>query len=115
MDAPELAARKRRINRSPEQWRDLVWEQQRSGLSVQAFCGSVGASTTAFARWRRHFAQAPDPAARTRAAARKRNAVACTQTPPAFVEIAAPMRALEAGFKLRLDLGGGIVLELVRG
>jgi len=35
-------------------------------------------------------------------------------SPPAFVELAQPLRTLDAGVKLRLELGGGIVLELSR-
>ena len=39
---------------------------------------------------------------------------AVEQSLPAFVELAQPLRALDAGVKLRLELGGGIVLELSR-
>ena len=34
--------------------------------------------------------------------------------PPTFVEIGTTSRPLEAGWKVRLDLGAGIVLELSR-
>ena len=114
-DVSVSTTKKQRINRSAEQWRDLVWQQRRSGLGLKAFCRQVSASTTAFARWRKHFREAPEPAqTRTRAVSLKRDAVSAGEPPPAFVEIAAPMRALDQGVKVRLELGGGIVLERVR-
>lgn len=112
--APVSATRKQRISRSREQWRDLVMEQRRSGLGLGAFCQRVGASTAAFGKWRKHFAEAPEPAERTRAVLRKRDAARADEKPATFVEIASPMRPLKTGVKLRLDLGGGIVLEVVR-
>ena len=114
--APVSATRKQRISRSREQWRDLVMEQRRSGLGLGAFCQRVGASTAAFGKWRKHFAETPEPepAARTRAVLRKRDAARADEKAATFVEIASPMRPLKTGVKLRLDLGGGIVLEVVR-
>ena len=114
-EAPVSASRKQRISRSPEQWRDLVTEQRRSGLGLGEFCRRVDASTTAFAKWRKHFADVPELAVGTRAILRKRDAASADEKAATFVEIASPMRAVETGVKLRLDLGGGIVLEVVRG
>ncbi|MFP5405839.1 MAG: IS66 family insertion sequence element accessory protein TnpB [Gammaproteobacteria bacterium] len=87
--------RKQRIDRSAQQWRDLVREQQRSGLDVETFCRGVGASATAFGKWRRHFAQ--ESATRSTPASRKRDAVSTGEAAPAFVEIAAPVRAAGNG------------------
>lgn len=108
--------RKARVNRSPEQWHTLVREQRRSGLTVRRFCEQAGASAAAFARWRRHFAGMAEPTTGVfweaqRVTPSGDRAVAA---PVGFVEVAQPARPLDAGVKVRLELGGGIVLELVR-
>jgi hypothetical protein len=120
-DVSVSTIKKQRINRTREQWRDLVWEQRRSGLSLQAFCRQVSASTTAFARWRKHFAEVAEPRTKAKALSVKnkpvlpeRDVVVAHDRAAQFVEIAAPMRPLDSGIKIRLELGGGIVLELVR-
>ena len=118
-DVSVSTIKKQRINRSLEQWRDLVWQQRRSGLNLEAFCRRASASTTVFGRWRKHFREAPEPVTKAKALAskavsRKRDAVTAGEPLPTFVEIASSMRPLDTGVRVRLELGGGIVLERVR-
>lgn len=119
-EATALAIKQRRINRSAEQWRELVWEHRRSGLSLARFCEQVSASTSAFLRWRKQFRDLPAPEGRAKAVqgkaqTGKRDVVTSREDAPHFVEIAAPMRACDGAVKIRLELGGGIVLEVARG
>ena len=36
-------------------WRDLIWRQQQSGQSVQAFCDSQGVLSPSFYSWRKRL------------------------------------------------------------
>jgi hypothetical protein len=94
--------KRRLVRRSAQQWRALIEAQARSGLSIAAFCRARGVCIGSMDNWRK----------RLRAEDSRPEAVELS--PPAFVEIAQPMRALDAGVKLRLELGGGVVLELSR-
>jgi putative transposase len=89
------------------QWQALIGRQAGSGLSVADFCRRESISTASFYRWRRLLdggLEQQVPRAPT----------------PGFVElgllrpvsdVAEPAGRLE----LTLDLGGGLVLHLVRG
>ena len=94
--------KRRLVQRSAPQWRALIYAQARSGLSIAAFCRAHGVCIGSMDNWRKRLR---DEDSRPRAV---------DVSPPAFVEIAQPMRALDTGVKLRLELGGGIVLELSR-
>ena len=91
-----------RVNRSAVQWRMVIDEQQQSGLTQEAFCKAHGVSSTALAKWRQRLG-----------AGGKQTRVIKAKA-PAFVEIARPPRVADAGMKVRLDLGAGIVLKLTR-
>jgi len=47
------------VRRSAEQWRELIEEQERSGLTQAAFCASRSLSITSFQHWKRHFKPVP--------------------------------------------------------
>jgi len=93
---------RRLVRRSGQQWRALIEAQARSGMSIAAFCRDHGVCVGSMDNWRKRL--------------RDENALPGAQepSPPAFVELAQPLRTVEAGVKLRLELGGGIVLELSR-
>ena len=93
---------RRLVRRSWQQWRALIDEQARSGMSIAVFCRDHGVCVGSMDNWRKRLR---DDNARPGAV---------EQSLPAFVELAQPPRALDAGVKLRLELGGGIVLELSR-
>ena len=101
----ETTPRKRHQRRSAEQWRALIEAQARSGLSQAAFCEREGLCAGSFWNWRRRL---QDSVAQV-----TRDSIA-ESSPPPFVEIGTTSRALDAGLRVRLDLGAGIVLELSR-
>jgi hypothetical protein len=87
--------------RSRAQWRAVFERFDASGLGVVAFCEREGISVSSFRRWRGLLADeapgAPDGA-------------------PGFVDagVLGPSGAV-GRLELRLELGGGMVLHLVRG
>jgi putative transposase len=92
-----------------EVWRERVAKFADSGLTVRAFCAQEGISIWSFNRWRSRLAgvDAAPPSARRDGA------------PPAgpFVDLGAlnGPRSPSERCELRLDLGGGVTLHLVRG
>jgi transposase-like protein len=92
------------IRRNETQWRSLLSRFSESGLSVSAFCRREGVSTASLYRWRglveRHDGGEALPVARQ----------------PAFVDLGTLRgeSARGAPVELRLDLGGGLTLHLVR-
>lgn len=98
-----------RKHRGESEWRRLVAEQQRSGLSQRAFCEREGLCVQSLTNWRRRLGADPAPSAIAVTRDRDRDAAA-------FVEIGAALsRPLDTGVRVRLELGAGIVLELSRG
>lgn len=90
----------RRVRRNSEEWRGLVARQMESGLSVAAFCARENLSAVSFYQWRSRQSR-PTPG------------LASAASPGgAFVDLG----GLGGGrLELRIDLGGGLVLQLVRG
>jgi hypothetical protein len=93
------------IQRNEAQWRSLLSRFSGSGLSVSAFCRREAVSTASFYRWRglldRHAG----------------GEALAVRSEPAFVDLGALRgeSARGAPVELRLDLGGGLTLHLVRG
>ena len=75
-----------------------------SGLPVRRFCLREGLSVSSFQRWRARYRARPAPAVLPQRAV----------APSSFVDLGA-LGAGRERFELRLDLGGGIVLQLARG
>lgn len=95
--------------RSVETWRELVARQVRSGLSVQAFCRQERLNTWTFYGWRSRL--------RGRTAAAETAAVGGSREPETtagFIELGA-LGSSSSRCEIRLDLGGGVVLQVVRG
>ena len=94
--------------RSIETWRELVARQVRSGLSVQAFCRQEQLNAWTFYGWR----------SRLRGSAvvtEDRPVVRSQESKPAgFIDLGA-LRSGSSRCEIRLDLGGGVVLRVVRG
>ena len=102
-----MTVRGTRKHRGEAQWRRLIAEQQRSGLSQRAFCEREGLCVQSLTNWRRRLGSGG--ASNVSAVAIGRSEVA------SFVEIGEALsRPLDAGVKVRLELGAGIVLELSR-
>lgn len=94
-----------------EAWQDLFRRHAASGEPIGTFCQREGVSTHSYRRWKlRLGGQAPTP---TRSSPKKVGAVSA----PSFVDLGSIGTAPPAAGRLevRLDLGGGLILHLVRG
>lgn len=93
--------------RSEQAWRELVARQVQSGLSVQAFCQREGINACSLYGWR----------SRLRAGgAREEPAVsqpARAEPTAEFIDLGA-LGPSRSRCEIRLDLGGGVMLHLVR-
>lgn len=111
------ATRRRRLGAA--QWRDLLGRFEPEGETVAAFCAREGVCAASFYRWRARLA---GPAAGASRAGRKPGTSAVSpRRAGGFVDLgsltatvpAEPAR-VSAGLLLRLDLGGGVVLQISR-
>lgn len=92
------------IRRSPDEWRALLGRLGTSGLGVEAFCRRELISAASFYRWRS-----------TLGAQGVGGAVVVQGDVPAFVDLGAVhSRPPRQRLDLKLDLGDGVVLHLVR-
>ena len=98
----------KRIRRNDTQWRALLSRFSTSGLSVPAFCEREAVSTASFYRWRGLIEQHDG------------GEIVAVPSKSAFVDLGtlgtppgAPV-SFAAALDLRLDLGGGMTLHLVR-
>jgi hypothetical protein len=99
----------RREVRGEQGWRELVARQMQSGLSVREFCRREGLSAWSLYEWRSRLR------ARREAQAVATELKALSGTPPAqFIDLGA-LEPTRSRWQIRLDLGGGVVLQLVRG
>jgi hypothetical protein len=95
--------------RSAQAWGDMVARFAQSGLTEEAFCESEGISTKLFHRWRMKRARATP-----RPAASKPARVAPSPAPTAgFVDLGS-LKDSGSKLEMRLDLGGGVLLHVVR-
>jgi hypothetical protein len=95
----------RRRRRNAKRWRELLSRFGSSGLEVSTFRRCESVSTASFYRWRSRLGG--DDCAVT----------ATEPSPAAFVDLGALNCGLvdaSGGIELRLDLGGGLSLHLVR-
>ena len=106
--------RRRRLD--TRSWRGMMLRFGESGATVSAFCAREGLSTSSFYRWRERLGS--DGGAGSAAPRRSRASELAVQPSAAgFIDLghlAAPTREAGAGLELRLDLGGGVVLQIVR-
>ena len=96
-------------HRSVEARRSLVDGHAASGLSVEAYCARESIKVSSFRRWRRQRIGAPV----TRVVARaKAPAASARKATPTFVDLGAFSSVPR--FELRLDLGQGLALTILR-
>ena len=93
--------------RSAQAWRALVDGLGASGLTLPQYCAREGIGIASYHRWRRLLAVAPRQAVKPLPATAARAA-------PAFVDLGA-LAGTNARLELRLDLGGGVILQIARG
>lgn len=100
-----------RERRSESTWREVVERQGQSGLSVKSFCEREGIKAVSLYGWRSRLQrESQDKSAPARVPRKAR----LEKPAGEFIDLG----ALSAGgsrFEVRLDLGGGVLLHLVRG
>ena len=96
--------RRRRLR--AEDWRAVLRRIKTSGLAVRAFCDREGLGTESFYAWRRRLL-AQSPPARGSGESKE------PKTVGGFVPLGA-LSAPQGKFEVRLELGGGVLLHLVR-
>lgn len=101
-----MEAKRRRLGE--EAWRSLLGRFPGSGLTITEFCRREGVCLASFRRWRKRLDDAPATGGSV--------AVLAATPPAAFVDLGA-LGARRGGgrIELRLDLGEGLLLHLVRG
>jgi len=100
-----------RERRSESAWREIVERQAESGLSVRAFCEREGIKAVSLYGWRSRLQrEAQDESARAHAPRKARPEKSTGE----FIDLGA-LSASRSRFEVRLDLGGGVLLHLVRG
>ena len=104
--------KRRRLDLSS--WREVMRRFDAAGTSVQAFCAGEGLSTTSFYRWRERL----DHRDHEVAAATRQSTTPAVRAHSAagFVELGSMLGAGGGGsaLELKLDLGGGVLLQLTR-
>ena len=106
--------RRRRLD--TRSWREVMLRFGEADMTVSAFCAREGLSTSSFYRWRERLGSVGDAGG----AALPRGGRSQLAVPPqtaGFIDLghlATPPRDAGAGVELRLDLGGGVVLQIVR-
>lgn len=91
--------------RSQNEWQSLLAKFGGSGMSVEAFCQREAISATSFYRWRSRLSHGGDG-----------GAIEGGETASAFVDLGTLSceSAPRAQFDLRVELGNGLVLRLMR-
>ena len=91
--------------RSRNEWQSLLAKFGGSGMGVEAFCQREAISATSFYRWRSRLSHGGDG-----------GAFEGGETASAFVDLGTlnGESAPRAQFDLRVDLGNGLILRLMR-
>lgn len=97
-------------------WQELFRRHEESGEPVGAFCRREGVSTHSYRRWKLRLGVQGSVATTNPATTSKPTRVRPVAAAP-FVDLGALGTAPSAvgRLELRLDLGGGVTLHLVRG
>jgi len=95
-----------RQGRGAQAWGELVKRQRASGLSVSAFCRREGINAWTFYGWRSRLRSAQS---------RQLESRPVPAEGASFIDLGALGSPAAQRWEVRLDLGEGIVLHLVRG
>ena len=103
---------KRRRHLDENAWRDVFGRFAQGDESVSAFCQREGLNTSSFRRWRARLGLTGSRRPVSVTSAKSDDAAMA-----GFVELGAlPVPPARCGrLELKLDLGGGVVLHVVRG
>ncbi len=97
------AKKSKGLRRSRHEWRTLLAKFDGSGLGVEAFCRREAISPASLYRWRGVLGAAGDC-----------GESAVISKAPAFVDLGPLRSAAAPRIDLKIDLGDGLVLHLVR-
>jgi putative transposase len=106
----DVEAIKKRRRLSAQAWREVLGRFDGAGTSVAAFCKREGVCESSFHRWRSRLVATPAGGAVVERAPQSTSAT--------FVELGALGDVVPSAaprIDLKLDLGGGLTLHLVRG
>ena len=99
-----------RERRNESTWRGIVSRQAESGLTVQEFCEREGIKAASLYGWRARLQRD----GQDKSAPRRAPGKAPPERPTGeFIDLGA-LSASGSRFEVRLDLGGGVLLHLVR-
>jgi hypothetical protein len=100
---------------SMDEWRAVQARYTSSGLPLRTFCTREGINLSSFYRWRERCASAGEPPAQKagRSVPAIRTQPPLPQTQGEFVDLG-QLHSHRASVELRLDLGEGLLLTLVR-
>ncbi|MBK7249897.1 MAG: IS66 family insertion sequence element accessory protein TnpB [Gammaproteobacteria bacterium] len=94
-------------------WQALVEGFGASGLTLAQYCAREGIGMASYHRWRR-LLSAPRRRAVTTRPASSSGMTRAEPVTPAFVDLGA-LPGTSSRLELRLDLGGGVILQIARG
>jgi hypothetical protein len=100
-----------RRRRSESAWREIVSRQEQSGLTIQEFCEREGLKAASLYGWRVRLRQAAAGKGSMPQISRRADT---KKTSEEFIDLGA-IGSGRGRFEVRLDLGGGVLLQLVRG
>jgi hypothetical protein len=96
--------------RSAETWRAMVARFAQSGLAEEVFCEGEGVSAKLFHRWRMKRGKATPRAVVDKPARAAPSPVSSS----VFVDLGS-LKDRGSKLEMRLDLGGGVLVHVVRG
>jgi hypothetical protein len=99
-----------RQRRGESAWREIVARQTTSGLTVQAFCEREEIKAVSFYGWRSRLREESQEADTLRRPTKTQRP---EQSSGEFIDLGA-LGSSRSRFEVRLDLGGGVLLQLVR-
>jgi putative transposase len=97
--------------RSESAWREIVARQTQSGLTVQSFCEREGINVASLYGWRSRLREDTSNAGVSGSGSRTKKD---QKSRSEFIDLGALSKPAPR-FEVRLDLGGGVLLQLVRG
>lgn len=101
-----------RQRRSESAWREIVERQGQSGLTVPEFCEQEGIKAASLYGWRSRLREGSHSPPVSRAVSKK--AKRSETSSSGFIDLGS-LGARTSRCEVRLDLGGGVLLHLVRG